>query len=71
MARVGYENRSGIYGAKLEKTEKINGVDVEFYLYENMRFASWKTKEFEYSYTTNVDDANITEFVTKLVSIVE
>ena len=71
MARVGYENISGIYGAKLEKTEKINGVDVEFYLYENMRFASWKTKEFEYSYTTNVDDANITEFVTKLVSIVE
>lgn len=36
-----------------------------------MRSAKWKTAEFEYSYTTNVDDADITEFVTKLVSIIE
>lgn len=36
-----------------------------------MRSAKWKTGEFEYSYTTNVDDADITEFVTKLASIVK
>ena len=58
---------SGIYGSTLEETKKINGTDVEFYTYENIRYATWKNGDFEYSYMTSIDDENITSFIEEMM----
>lgn len=70
MSRKGdFENISGIFGGKIDRTENIDGVNVEIYIYNDLQYALWEVGEYEYCYTTSVDDANLIDFVTDVINI--
>lgn len=48
---------SGIHGGTLEKSEKIDGVEVEQYRYENTTYAIWEQNGFTFSYVYTDSEA--------------
>ena len=54
---------SGIHGGTLEKSENIEGVEVEYYKYEDTTYAVWEQNGFTFSYvyinSGNLDIENI------------
>ena len=48
---------SGIYGGTLEKSEKIDGVEVEQYRYDNTTYAIWEQNGFTFSYVYTDSEA--------------
>lgn len=55
--RIKYGNGdiSGIYGGTLERDEEIEGVQVEYYEYEDISYAIWEEKGFTFSYVYTDD----------------
>lgn len=66
--RIGKEStdNSGIYGATLEKSEKINGVNVSIYKFDNIIYAIWNDDNYSFSYIFN-DNDDIALVLSKLV----
>lgn len=48
---------SGIHGGTLEKSEKIDGVEVKQYRYENTTYAIWEQNGFTFSYVYTDSEA--------------
>lgn len=64
----GSDDVSGIYGGKLEKTEKINKTDVSFYSYEDSKtvnYAIWEKDGFSYSLSNSSDLTSEIQNLTK------
>lgn len=49
--KYGTGDISGIYGGVSEKEEKIEGVTVSFFNYNDIRYAIWENEDFTYSLT--------------------
>lgn len=66
--RIGKESTDniGIYGATLEKSEKINGVNVSIYKVDNIIYAIWDDDNYSFSYIFN-DNDDIALVLSKLV----
>ena len=60
------KDNSGICGAVLDKTEKINGIDVNIYKLDNIFYAVWNDDNYAFSYVFN-NSENTTEMLSKLV----
>ena len=46
---------SGIYGGTLESEEECSGVEVSYYVYEDLHYALWETGGFTYSLSGGED----------------
>ena len=66
--RISKENgdNSGIYGATLDKTETINGINVSIYKLDNTVYAVWNDNNYAFSYIFS-DNDNTTQILSKLV----
>ena len=49
--KYGQEDVSGIYGGTLDASETLNGVQVDFYHYEDTSYARWEKDGFSFSLT--------------------
>lgn len=57
----GKDDASGIYGGVVTKEEKINGINVKFYTYENINYAIWQKDEIAYSYSIKNTEIDLNE----------
>ena len=66
--RISKENgdNSGIYGATLDKTETINGINISIYKLDNTVYAVWNDNNYAFSYIFS-DNENTTQILSKLV----
>ena len=49
--KYGQEDVSGIYGGTLDSTQTLNGVQVDFYHYEDTHYARWEKDGFSHCLT--------------------
>lgn len=68
IAKKGYENISGIYGGTLTATEEIDGISVDFYTYENHKYAIWEDNDFTYSFISSEEGSDVKEFVSNMIA---
>ena len=61
----GNDDISGIYGAILEKEEKINNINVKYYTYNIINYIIWTSNGYSYSYMDNkeLNDNEVKELV--------
>lgn len=58
---------SGIHGGTLEKSEQIDGVNVEYYKYEHTAYAVWEQSGFTFSYVyANDGSADVESIIQQL-----
>lgn len=57
----GEKDVSGIYGGTLNETKEIENVEVQIYIYENIKYANWQKDGFSYSYCIDGTKLNFDE----------
>ena len=49
-------------------SEEIDGISVDFYTYENHKYAIWEDNDFTYSFISSEEGSDVKEFVSNMIA---